>query len=65
MGERTWEAIYRAFAAAERDLRRDDVRFPNGDVLTSGRTRQHVRVGQYPGYERQLGESDHREVGLV
>jgi len=65
VGERTWEAIYRAFAAAERDLRRDNVRFPNGAVLTSGRTQQHVRAGQYPGYELQLGESDHREVGLV
>ena len=65
VGERTWEAIYRAFASAERDLRRDDVRFPNDIAQSAGNYRQHIRIGQYPGYELQLGESDNREVGLV
>jgi len=65
VGERTWEAIYRAFAAAERDLRRDNVRFPNGAAQTAGNYPSYVRVGQYPGYELQLGESDNREDGLV
>ena len=65
VGENTWEAIYRAFASAERDLRRDNVRFPRGAVQTAGEYRQHVRVGQYPGYELQLGESDDREVVSV
>ncbi len=65
VGERTWESIYRAFASAERDLRRDDVRFGNNTAQAAGEYHQPVRVGQYPGYELRLGESDNREVGLV
>lgn len=65
VGQVTWEAIYRAFAAADRDLRRDDVRFPTDAVQTAGEIPQHVRVGQYPGYELSLGQSDDREVEQV
>lgn len=65
VGERTWETIYRAFASAERDLRRDDVRFPDDGAYAAGSYRQHVRAGQYPGREMTLGETDRREIGLV
>lgn len=58
VGEVTWEAIYRAFAAADRDLRRDDVRFGNETAEASGAYKQPVRFGQYPGYELELGRSD-------
>lgn len=65
VGERTWESIYRAFASAERDLRRDDVRFPDDGAYAAGTYRQHVRAGQYPGRELALGETDRREISLV
>lgn len=65
VGENTWRSIYRAFASADRDLRRDDVRFPNDTAQTSGSQSQPVRVGQYPGYALMLGKSDDKEVGLV
>ena len=58
VGEATWEAIYRAFAAADRDLRRDDVRFGNETTEVSGMYQQPVRFGQYPGFELELGQSD-------
>jgi hypothetical protein len=65
VGERTWEAIYRAFASAERDLRRDDVRFSDDGAYAAGSYRQHVRLGQYPGRELELGDTDSGEVSLV
>lgn len=65
VGEVTWEAIYRAFAAAERDLRRDNVRFGNDATPAAGKQNDFVRFGQYPGYELQLGQTDDREVVQV
>ena len=65
VGRTTWNALYRAFASAYRDLRRDNVRFGEGAVRTAGETGQSVRLGQYPGYELKLGQSDEREVTLV
>ena len=65
VGEQTWEAIYRAFASAERDLRRDNVRFPEDGSYAAGNYRQHVRLGQYPGRELELGDTDSGEVSLV
>lgn len=65
VGERTWRAIYRAFASAERDLRRDDVRFSNDVLRAAGEYRQHVRLGQYPGKELKPGDSDNEEVVAV
>ena len=64
VGQRTWEAIYRAFAAAERDLRRDNVRFSDA-VPAAGQIQQPVRAGQYPGRELQTGDSDQEEVRAV
>ena len=65
VGEVTWEAIYRAFAAAERDLRRDNVRFGDDATPAAGRQNDFVRFGQYPGHELQLGQTDDREVVQV
>jgi len=65
VGRATWDALYRAFASAERDLRRDDVRFGSAAVPTAGAAGQSVRLGQYPGYELKQGQSDEREVTLV
>ena len=65
VGERTWEAIYRAFASAERDLRRDDVRFSGGAAYAAGNYRPPVRLGQYPGSELELGDADSGEDSLV
>ena len=62
VGERTWESIYRSFAAAERDLRRDDVRFGGRSTQAAGRYAPPVRFGQYPGYELELGRSDDGEA---
>ena len=62
VGERTWESIYRSFAAAERDLRRDDVRFGGRSTPAAGRYAPPVRFGQYPGYELELGRSDDGEA---
>ena len=62
VGERTWESIYRSFAAAERDLRRDDVRFGGRSTQAAGRYAPPVRFGQYPGYELELGRSDNGEA---
>ncbi len=65
VGERTWESIYRSFAAAERDLRRDDVRFGDGSTLAAGEYTQPVRFGQYPGNELELGRRDEGEAVRV
>lgn len=65
VGERTWESIYRSFAAAERDLRRDDVRFGDGSTLAAGEYAQPVRFGQYPGNELELGRRDEGEAVRV
>ena len=63
VGERTWESIYRSFAAADRDLRRDDVRFGGRSTPAAGNYAPPVRFGQYPGEELELGRSD--EGGTV
>ena len=65
VGERTWESIYRSFAAAERDLRRDDVRFGSGSTPAAGRYAPPARFGQYPGYELELGRGDDGEAVQV
>lgn len=65
VGAVTWEAIYRAFAAAERDLRRDNVRFGDDATPAAGGQNDFVRFGQYPGHELQLGQTDDREVVRV
>ena len=65
VGERTWESIYRSFAAAERDLRRDDVRFGDGSALAAGKYALPVRFGQYPGNELELGRRDEGEAVQV
>lgn len=65
VGERTWESIYRSFAAAERDLRRDDVRFGDDSAPAAGEYTQPVRFGQYPGNELELGRRDEGEAVRV
>ena len=65
VGERTWESIYRSFAAAERDLRRDDVRFGDDSAPAAGEYAKPVRFGQYPGNELELGRRDEGEAVRV
>ena len=62
VGQTTWNAVYRAFAQAERDLRRDNVRFGPGAVETSGSSGQMVRLGQYPGDALEFGQTDRGEA---
>lgn len=63
VNERTWESIYSNFVRAELALRRDNVRFPENFVTAagsqnSGAEQQKTRLGQYPGRELKLGQTD-------
>ena len=66
VNERTWESVYSNYVRAETALRRDNVRFPGNSVATAGgkkaETEQQTRLGQYPGRELKLGQTDQSEV---
>ena len=72
VGEDTWNSLYRNFVMAEQYLRRDMEQFPRTaaqavpaavmEVRSGGNGYENtVRMGQYPGYEVKLGQSDRRE----
>lgn len=63
----TWEAIYRQFIRTETAIRRDDVRFPDNAVAAAADARtngfqESSRLGQYPGFELKLGQTDREEA---
>lgn len=76
VGEATWNSIYRHFARADAAARRDTARFPRDAAqvvpaaawqVQSG-SEEHsstVRLGQYPGFEMGLGDTDRREAVQV
>ena len=72
VGEDTWNSLYRNFVMAEQYLQRDMEQFPRTaaqavpaavmEVRSGGDGYENtVRMGQYPGYEVKLGQSDRRE----
>ena len=72
VGEDTWNSLYRNFVMAEQYLQRDMEQFPRTaaqavpaavmEVRSGGNGYENtVRMGQYPGYEVKLGQSDRRE----
>ena len=73
VGERTWYALYGDFAGIERDLRNDNINFPQGGeavpaLAGEGRSQTYgaaSRLGQYPGYDLSLGRRDERGGVLV
>ena len=76
VGAATWDSIYRHFIQADQYLRRDMRQFPRdatqavpASVREVGSAEQGYentpRLGQYPGYELRLGQTDGREAVQV
>lgn len=65
VGPKTWNSLYRLYAGIERDLRNDDIRFPDDDaVQAQGGYGTTSRQSQFPGEEPSLGSSDHQKEGM-
>ena len=72
VGEETWYSIYGDFTGIERDLRNDNINFPQGNAAQA-MSREDVpyrygassRHGQFPGQDLELGSSDQKGVSLV
>lgn len=69
VGEQTWNSIYRSYLNIGNYLARDRVRFPGQAAATAGNQRtlygETPRLGQYPGYPLEHGDSDHRGEVMV
>ena len=76
VGRNTWNSLYSNFRKAEQYLSRDMERFPRTaaqavpaavmEVRSGGEDYEStVRLGQYPGYEVKLGQTDRREAVIV
>ena len=76
VGPVTWDSIYRHFIQADQYLRRDMRQFPRtavqavpasvSEVGSAARGYENtVRLGQYPGYEIKLGQTDGRKAVQV
>ena len=76
VGRDTWNSIYRHFIMAEDYLRRDMGQFPRSatqvvpaamlEVGSGGEDYETTtRMGQYPGYEMKIGQTDQREAVMV
>ena len=72
VGEETWYSIYGDFTGIERDLRNDNINFPQGNAAqamsqesASYRYGASSRHGQFPGQDLELGSSDQKGVSLV
>ena len=55
IGRATWESLYRNYTRAAFALQNDTVR---AQAANSDNHERTTRVGQYPGYEVGLGQSD-------
>ncbi len=69
-GEQTWNALFRSYVGIGNYLERDRVRFPDGAVQTAGKEMRGgysdtVRLGQYPGYELEMGQTDQKGEVMV
>ena len=72
VGEQTWYSLYGDFTGIERDLRSDNINFPQrntvqtaaqeGDFHNYGASSRH---GQFPGQDLELGDRDQKGVRLV
>ena len=72
VGEQTWYTLYGDFTGIERDLRNDNINFPQGsDAQAMGQSGSPSgygstsRHGQFPGQDLELGHSDEKGVRLV
>ena len=72
MGEVSRYNIDRGFTGIERDLRNDNINFPQGNAAqsmsredASYRYGASSRHGQFPGQDLELGSSDQKGVSLV
>ena len=72
VGEETWYSIYGDFTGIERDLRNDNINFPQGNAAQAMsredapyRYGASSRHGQFPGQDLELGSSDQKGVSLV
>lgn len=71
VGEQTWDALFRSYIGIGNYLERDRVRFPNqATQAMTGQNRNDrysttVRLGQYPGYTMELGQSDRNGEVMV
>ncbi len=76
VGKVTWDSIYRHFIQADQYLRRNMQQMPRTatqaipaavtEVGSAGKGYENTpRLGQYPGYEIKLGQSDGRKAVLV
>ena len=72
VGEETWYSIYGDFTGIERDLRNDNINFPQGNAAQTMsredapyRYGASSRHGQFPGQDLELGSSDQKGVSLV
>ena len=76
VGPATWDSIYRHFIQADQYLRRNLRQFPRtatqavpasvNEVGSAGSGYENTpRLGQYPGYEIKLGQTDGRKAVLV
>ena len=72
VGEETWYSIYGDFTGIERDLRNDNINFPQGNAAQAMsredapyRYGASSRHGQFPGQDLELGNSDQKGVSLV
>ena len=72
VGEETWYSIYGDFTGIERDLRNDNINFPQGNAAQAMsredapyRYGTSSRHGQFPGQDLELGSSDQKGVSLV
>lgn len=76
VGQATWNSIYRHYIAANQFLRRNMEQFPRTaaqsvpaammEVRSGAKGYENtVRIGQYPGYDIKMGQTDHREAVQV
>ena len=71
-GEQTWYSLYGDFTGIERDLRNDNINFPQGNAVqtaaqgdTPHTYGDSSRLSQFPGFDLGLGQSDQKGVRLV
>lgn len=72
VGEQTWYSLYGDFTGIERDLRSDNINFPQRNTVQTaaqeGNSHNYgasSRHGQFPGQDLELGDRDQKGVRLV
>ncbi len=74
VGEQTWHSLYGEFSGIERDLRNDNLNFPQGEAAVPAMASEGAvqpdygsssRLGQFPGYPLEPGHRDKPETGGI